>query len=860
MPQVVAAAAAATGIASPAAVAAIQLGTSLLLTAASRALMPKPNVESGQVRGRQVSSRQPVSPREIVYGRSRKGGTIVFLHTSDNPNSENPKNGYLHIVIVVATHEVESIGNIYFDSELAIPEGSTGGTGDYENRASCTRRLGTAGQSAISSLVTASDGLWSSQHRLNGCAYIYVRLVYDRDVYPSGMPNITCDVFGKNDIYDPRYGIRRYSDNAALCLADYMSLVALGIGAEIGDEDGVNSDALIAAANVCDERVTEPDGTENRRYRCNGVVTLDQSPKTIIEAMMTAMSGQAAWQAGQWFIYAGAYRTPTLEFTSDDFAGDLSLQTRTSRQENFNGVRGQFIAPANDWQPDDFPAYQSSVYVAEDGGDENWDDISLPFTIYSGAAQRLAKIYLERKRRQQKVNVPGKLGMWRATVGENVNLTYSRFGFSSKPFEVQGVSLSIEGNVLTPSLVLQETSPLVYDHTASEFEIYEAAPQTTLPSAFDLEPPTGIAVEENLYQTRNSGGLKTEVTVYWEASTSASVAQYQVEASNDNGVTWQILGRTSNTSFDARDWQPGMWLWRVKAVSNLGVSSDYDTVSLEVFGLAAAPVDITNLTIQAAGGSAILKWDQHPDLDVQIGGRIVIRHSASLSPAWSNSVSMDIVAGAQAIAAVPLKPGSYLVRAEDGQGNVSDNPAIVDASGAQIVDVANITTLTADPVFTGTKTDVVANGGVLSLDSGSNIDDWLDFDAIANMDAEGGVLPSGIYDFATDIDLAMIKTVRIRSEIEMSINSLLTDIDSRPGDIDAWADFDGVDGSEVDVWVEVRVTDDDPAGSPNWGDWSRIDSSEIRCRGIEARAILQSNDPAFNPNITRLRVTADEAA
>ena len=863
MPALGAAVAAGIGVTSTAGVALVSIGTSLLISAAASALMPAPDLAAGQLRGRQVSSRQPVAPREIVYGESRKGGTIAFMHTTYGQNA-GVSNANLHVVIVLAAHEVEEIGEVYFNGRLAFQAGKETPTSSFVvngyNHARCWRRTGAAGETPPSQLLTGTGGKWTDDHRLDGCAYVYVKMFYSPDVYPNGMPNITCVMKGKNDILDPRTGTRGYTDNAALCLADYMSLDPFGLGAEIDAEDGTNETALIAAANVCDETVTEADDSTDRRYRCNGVVSLDQSPKTIIEAMLTSMAGQTAWQAGQWHIYAGAYRTPTLTFTADDFAGDLTLQTRRSRQDNFNGVRGEFISPDNDWQPDDFPAYQSDTYIAEDADQETWADISLPFTISANAAQRLAKIHLERKRRQQKVTVSGKLNMWRAVVGEVVNLTYDRYGFSSKPFEVQGVTLSIQDGALVPQLILQETSPLVYDHDASEFEIYAAAPSTDLPSALGVAAPMGVTVEESLYQTRTSSGLKTQVTVSWEASASAFVSEYQVEASEDGGVTWTVLGRTTNVFFDARDWQPGEWVFRVKAVSGLGVSSEYETVSAEIFGLAASPADITNLTIQAAGGSAILKWDLHPDLDVRIGGKIVIRHSASTTPSWSNSVSMDIVSGSQAIAVVPLKPGTYLVRAEDADGNTGETPAEVSASGAQIVSVANITTLTEDSTFTGAKTDVVASGGTLSLDSGSNIDSWADFDAVENMDAEGGILPEGTYDFATDIDLTTVKTVRLRSEIELSIDSILSDIDDRPGDVDSWADFDGVDGSEVDVWVEVRTTEDDPSSSPTWGAWSRVDSSEIECRGIEARAVLTSSDSAFNPKISKLRLTADEAA
>lgn len=764
MPQVAVAVAGAVGITSSVGIALVQLGGSLLLSAAAKALMPKPE---NPIQGRQVTSRQPVAPREIVYGQSRKGGTIVFMHTSQGNYNNAPPNAVLNLAIVLAGHQVQKIGNIYFNGELAIPDGQASAVGRFANHAYAVRRLGLPGQTAIPDMITNLGGWWTDQHRLTGCAYIYVNLVYNPEIFPNGIPNVTCDIEGKNDIYDPRTATSGYTDNAALCVADYMSLSHYGIGAGIGAADGINTNALIAAANICDETVSEVGGGTDRRYRCNGVLTLDQSPKTNIEAMLTAMSGQAAWQAGQWHLYAGAYRTPTLTFGPDDFSGNIQLQTRVSRQENFNGVRGQFISPTNDWQPDDFPAFQSATYVAEDGGEESWRDISLPFTISPAAAQRLAKIELEKNRRQQTVSVPGKLRMWKATAGDVINLDYARFGFANKPFDVKALSLGIEDNALIPSLVLRETSPLVYNHHASEFQVYQAAPRTNLPTAFDISEPVNLQVTESLYQTRVGGGLKVQVQVSWGAAPSAFVARYQVEASDDNGATWRDLGQTVETFLDVSDWQLGVWQWRVKAISQLGVPSQYVTIQKEIFGLGVKPAALTGVNFQSAGGIAIIKWDRHPELDVRIGGNIVIRHSASATPSWANSYAMDRVPGDDSLAALPNKPGTYILRAEDSTGNLSD-PVKVSASGAQAIAFAPVDTLVAEPQFSGQKTGVYTDdAGLLRLAGSIKIDDWAEIDTISKIDTHGGILTAPAVNLLTQSE-ELSSSDWVKSEITIT--------------------------------------------------------------------------------------------
>jgi hypothetical protein len=866
---------------------ALRLGASLLLSAASRALQKKAQPAASGLQGRTVTVREPIAPREIVYGRTRKGGVIIFMNAWAGPRSSLPAgfplppglwgvifggldsdkvqdgkdDAVLELVIVLAAHRVKSIGRIYFNGVVAFEADSGTATGQWTGRAGCERALGGDDQVAFTTgLGSMLPSLWTRDHRLAGCAAIKVSLGADPKAYPSGIPNITADIEGKNDIYDPRSGTRYYTDNAALCVADYMSLSPFGLGAEIGAFDGINPVTLAAAANVCDETVDRVGGGTELRYSCNGVVSLGVSPKENIEQMLTAMAGTCAWSAGQWDIFAGAYRIPSVTLGSNDVReGGLQLDTRQSRAANFNAVRGTFISPENDWQPDDFPAYASSVYQAEDGGERIWRDISLPFTISASAAQRLAKIELERQRRQQTFEFAGKLNAWQVAVGDVVMFNYAPFGFSAKPFDVTGMSLDFSGDgdgpQLVPNLTLRETSPLVYDWSASEAQIYAAAPRTRLPSAYDISEPGIPTAVEQLYATRNGTGVKVLVRLTWAAAPSAFVLSYQVEGRR-NGGAWAFLGRSENTSLEALDITPGLWDFRVQASSRLGYASEWVQASLEVLGLAAAPSAITGLTIQSAGGLAVLKWAQHPDLDVRIGGFIVIRHSAAVVPSWSNSVSMDRVPGATAIGVVPLKPGAYVLRAQDSIGNLGPE-SVISTAGAVALNFTGVGTLTEDSTFTGAKTGCFLNAGTLQISSSSQVDSWPDVDAIADIDAEGGVLPSATYVFATGINAGAVTRMRLRSQIDLSILNITDQIDTKTGDIDTWLNIDGERGDEVDVVVEVRTTQTNPSGSPVWGDWGRADSTEVSAWGVQARAILTTRDPNFNPSVSQLRLIAE---
>ena len=349
---------------------------------------------------------------------------------------------------------------------------------------------------------------------------------------------------------------------------------------------------------------------------------------------------------------------------------------------------------------------RADVYLAEDGGERKWRDISLPFTISASMAQRLAKIELERARRQMTVRLSGKLSAWAATVGDVVTLSYARWGFAAKPFEVHGVTLDLtasgDGALLLPELVLRETSPLIYDWLASEEQIYAAAPRTALPNAYDIPAPGAPQAAEDLYVTRDGGGLKVLARVSWEAAPSGFVAAYQLQGKLAGGADWIDYGRTDGTVLEIRDIAPGDWSFRVKAISVLGVSSPWQETAVEILGLTAPPAALEHVTLQTAGGLAILKWSRAVDPDVRVGGNIVIRHSREATATWADSYSMDRVSGGEAIAVVPLKPGTYLVRAEDSGGRTGPETR-VSTKGAQVLAFSTLDVLQADPGFVGTK-------------------------------------------------------------------------------------------------------------------------------------------------------------
>ena len=122
------------------------------------------------------------------------------------------------------------------------------------------KHLGDPNQLADTLLMDESGDLWTENHRLREICYLYVRMRVNpaNNKFPNGIPNVKARVRGKK-LYDPRDGVTRWTDNWALVVRDYLT-GEHGLNASASEIDDAS---LIAAANICDERVTMAAHTQN---------------------------------------------------------------------------------------------------------------------------------------------------------------------------------------------------------------------------------------------------------------------------------------------------------------------------------------------------------------------------------------------------------------------------------------------------------------------------------------------------------------------------------------------------------------------------------------------------------------------
>lgn len=415
---------------------------------------------------------EPITTHKIVYGTARVGGPLVFVHTVASAGSDTLD--LLHLVVVHAAHEVEAIDEVYLGDTAVGPIDGAGdateppwfapgpaGEGEEEappeiSHVQVHKHLGTADQAADGTLVAAAPGRWSDAHRLRGRAYTHVRLIHNQEIFRSGIPNVSALVRGRK-VYDPRTDTTAWSDNAALCILDYLRAeFGLAAGA-----DEIDTDSFIAAANICDESVAGLGGGSEPRYTCNGSVDLGLRPVDILERLLTSCAGRLAYVGGRWRLHVGAWSVPTLTLTQTQLRAPVTVAPRRSRRELINRVRGAFVSPDHNWQPTDYPPVSDTGAIAAEGLAAR--TLDLPFTTSSSMAQRIARIALNQNRREMSLRYPANLAGLRLAAGETVLVSLSRFGLADAPFRVVGWTLSDELGV---DLDLAADHADVYAHAA----------------------------------------------------------------------------------------------------------------------------------------------------------------------------------------------------------------------------------------------------------------------------------------------------------------------------------------------------------------------------------------------------------
>ncbi len=508
----------------------VATGIGIGLGGVTAALTPTPAKTEAAEIGRTV--RSATAFEQIVYGEARVGGSIVAIdrHTIQMSGTDPD---YLDLVIVLCARPVEDFLGVYIGEDFVELQVHTGdkfypagmlvpapgskyrtflGVEFYDGNQVA------ASQFMIDRRENQTSGFWTADHKLIGYAYAIVSLRWKQEIYPAGIPNVSFLLKGVA-VYDPRTELTAYSDNAALCIADYM---ASGYGPPGTTYAELDTAALIAAANICDEEVEhELDGLEipglaedattvtEARYRISAQISAGDDWRQIAPKLAMCMAGGIFRVGAGWVILAGAASSAVMDLDESDMAGDLQVLPRRSRRELYNRIQVLCRNEHDRYQPFDAPPLEPIRYLTEDNLVVLINEIDMTTTVASPTqAVRIASIELEQNRQQ--IQVTGHF-MWRAMslkVGDVLRLSSGRMGWALKPFRVLRWELDPREGI---RLELSEYCDAIYAFPATE-DLLDCAPDTS------FSAPVSDGQASALTVTRNDAG---DSTIDWTAAAGA---------------------------------------------------------------------------------------------------------------------------------------------------------------------------------------------------------------------------------------------------------------------------------------------------------------------------------------------------
>ncbi len=708
------------------------------LSAVSRALSPKPNFDA--MTGVNFNVREPAASRKIIYGQSRIGGAVVYLASTGDSNE------YLHLVIAVAGHEIESYEEIYFNDEKVWDSGSY--QSDWADFARL--KLYKGDQTTADSDLVSEVTQWTTDHKLLDTAYIYARIKYDAEKFTQGVPNISCIVKGKK-VYDPRTTTTAYSNNAALCLYDYMRDAKYGLGESASAFD---QSAITTAANLCDENVSLDGGGTQKRYTCDGVLDSATSLKGNIENILTGMVGTLQYANGLFHINAYGYSTPVSTVVDESMiVSSMQITTKTSRRNLYNAVKGRFVSEEENYTVADYPAQISTAYATADGETVHLD-VTLPTTTNNIRAQRLARLTMLKSRLQMSIKMQLNLEGMKFKVGDNIKVTNSRLGITEQVFEINSFQLlpSADNGLIVEIEATENASSAYVWNTSDELD-FTAGASVDLYDAKTLVAPTGLTVTPES-QVQDDGTINNVINVSWTAPQDVFKNYYEVKY----GVvgTSTLIGKsTVAEDYVITNLKPNTtYNVKVRAFNLRGVRSDFVTAQVTTASdfMPKLP-SVYRISKNNASAPTTAEFSTAASRDPKEKD-IVITTDTSTSPhsthAWSYSTSTS-----SWVQDDNLLTGDLIIDGTIATANIAD-AAITNAK---------IDSLSADKITAGTidaSSITVTNLDADNITAGDLSADRLQIDGVTlDTDGSGNLIIKNGGVGTTQISAASITTAKI---------------------------------------------------------------------------------------------------
>lgn len=645
-------------------------------------------------------------PRQVIFGRGAIGGSPVYL------SGRGKKNSMLTIVFRLADWECDSLENVWIEGDrrslTSVPvvgtEHARYVVADTNNKIIIRFFRGTMTQAADSELIAdettsfrANEGTrigsWTANHRLNGICYASVRVEYGEE----GMPSVPSMVFGVKGakLYDWRKdstnggsGAHRWSDpttwewsdNPAVCDYNFRrgfyrnGIRVLGMGVPSSD---LLLDYYTAAANVCDETVTEG-GASEKRYRIGVVVPDDSEWRVAVDAFRASMAGEVVERAGAFGIIAGGAYAPVMTITDDDMRADApsSFSRKVPRSELYNAVAVTWANPRIRYETDTLTPLTDSTYEAEDNLERIVKSVDLSMVYKPYQARRIGKIILEQSR-MQAVHVgvyPAKFSALEP--GDWVTRTFNRDGLGSVSMKVVSIR-EVEPEWYEITLRQADST----NFTAPSGTIIVVDPPTIVEAPVLPGTPDTLTLAETV-NINNDGTVISTINATWTAGDDASAYIVAVK----QGASEIEYGTGSALTFSFRAVIGIAYQVRVRSVDTDGLKSGWTSYgTITPTGDVTPPGPPSSLTATGLFSSIMLQWTNPTDKDFA-GVQVWEASTNNFASATRVATVSNTIWSRDGLAANVTR--FYWLTAVDRTGNVSAKFPVSNTAGVSATTVA----------------------------------------------------------------------------------------------------------------------------------------------------------------------------
>jgi hypothetical protein len=400
------------------------------------------------------------------------------------------------------------------------------------------------------------------------------------------------------------------------------------------------------------------------------------------------------------------------------------------------------------------------------------------------------------------------------------------------------------------------------------------------------ETPTDLTSVELFYVL--NGRVATKLSLTWKGVRGVNEYRIRWREEFSNWIETKVYGPL----YEIEDVVDANYQIEVYAISATQVlSSAPALLSVSALGVGAPPANVTGVSLVPINEStAIIQWDLAVDLDVLVGGEVLLRHDPRQLPTaeWATSNAIvQAAAGNQTQKQVPLLEGTYFIAFRDQSGVRSVTPVAIPAVLPTPQPRLLVKTWAEEPTFTGEGDNLNLNlppvlvlledGNALLLEDGEAfLEESLN--GYSALFLNPAIAFTGEYIYQEELDLTQVYDINIRRRVVSGAVTFGTLFDDVPGLFDAQpGDFDGSDLDQVNAVTYVRTTNDALSDNmlledgddllleddtflfmePTWGDWNEYANAIVRGRGIQLKVEGATRTAQVGLVISELGATAE---